>query len=300
MKISPVKTAHACYAFVLSHRLECARILWLPLALAFVLATLLLPRIVELLGGACHACVARDGALHNVLPASLLGLLLLIVLVVLASIMCAGLWRYVLRGIPVTTPYYLGFGSDELHLLALTGLKALLLVAWAFCAALLAGLVALVASHLQSSMSFAGLALTALVALLVVAWFGTRLSLAGPATIYSQHLSIGKSWQATAHNVARLQRIAALLVVPTIVVVGVPLIALLFVSLWAWQSPASVHGVSLSELARACSVLLAWLYRLWPLALFLAYFAAMIIAALQIVARALEYQTLASLPGPPI
>jgi hypothetical protein len=278
MKLSPFKTARATYAFVSSHRLECARILWLPLVLMFLLAWLLLPRI---------------AAPHSTLVLVLLGLLLAIGLTCLASIMGAGLWRLILRGIPVSTPYYLGFGSDELRLLALAGVKALLLLGWAVVAALLTGLVALVAVHLSGSISPTALVLTFAVTLLALAWFGTRLSLSGPATIRAQRVSIAASWHATAHNVARLQRVAALLMAPMSLLIILVLVLLLLLLMWWWLS----SGATASELTQVCA---AWLRCLWPLALLFVYLLLMFIAALFIVARALEYQEIGPPPGAPI
>ena len=299
MKLSPFKTARATYAFVLSHRLECARILWLPLILMLVLGWLLLPHVTAPLRGCLHGPTPAPFDLHGALVLALFAMLLLVGVSFLASIMCAGVWRLILRGVHVSTPYYLRFGSDELRLLALSGVKALLLLGWALAATVLTGLVAVAEVYLSGSISPAALALAFVVMLLALAWFGTRLSLSGPATIYAQRVSIATSWHATAHNVVRLQRVAALLMAPMSLVIILSLIFLLLL-IWWWPSGALLAGATAAEIARICAALLAWLRYLWPLALLFVYLLLMFIAALFIVARALEYQAIGPPPGAPI
>lgn len=281
MTLPSFKIARATYSFVWGNRLECLRILWLPLLLMFLLAWIVWLHIVPFVNACVCGAAATSISGYSAVGLALWMLLLFAGLTVLASVMCAGLWRLILRNVHVYAPFYLGFGSDELRLLALAGLKALLLLAWALVTAVVIGLVELVVSHFSGSFSPSAFLLTLLIALLVLGWIGTRLSLSGPATTKAQHVDISASWHVMAHNVTRIQRVAVLLMVPVAIVIFVLLLLLLFLL---------VRGLNMS----ICALFLARLRYLLPLVLLVLYFPLLVLAALFITARALEYQELST------
>jgi hypothetical protein len=279
MTLPSFKIARATYRFVWGNLLECLRILWLPLLLMCLLAWIGWPYIVPFVNACIRAAAATSISGSSAVALALWLLLLFAGLTVLASIICAGLWRLILRNVHVHAPFYLGFGSDERRLLALAGLKVLLLFAWALVTAVVIGLVELVVSHFSGAFSPSAFLLTLLIALLVLGWIGTRLSLSGPATIKTQHIDVAASWHATAHNVTRIQRVAALLMAPVAIVILVLLLLLLFLSIH-WLNTA------------ACALCLARFRYLLPLLLIVLYFLLLFLTALLITARALEYQEL--------
>jgi hypothetical protein len=280
MTFQSFKMARATYAFVWGNRRECLRILWLPMLLMFLLAWIGWPHVVPFVNTCVRA--AATSISGNSAVARVLWLLILFAgITVLASIMCAGLWRLILRNVHVSAPFYLRFGSDELRILALMGSKGVLLLAWALVTAVFIGLVEIVASYFSGSFSPSALLLTLLIALLLLDWIGTRLSLSGPATIKTQHIDIRASWHATAHNVLRIQRIAVLLMLPVAVVILVLSFLLFFLFIHSWNTSA-------------CALFMARSPYLLPLLLLVMYFLLLLLAALIITARALEYQELSA------
>ncbi|MBV8033654.1 hypothetical protein [Roseateles sp.] len=267
--------------------------MWLPSLLSILLAWALLPHIAVPLLERLHGTTASA---YDRLVAALSALLLLAGLSLLSSIMCGGLWSFILRGVPIAKPYYVGFGADERRLAILAALKALLLFAWASAAMIFVGAMMALVTHISAPVSPLVLALAILISLLTLSWLMTRLSLAGPATISAQRVSLKASWQASAHNVARLQQVAALLMVPAALLTLI--FALLLMSLAWWLSTHAPNtGVTAVELARYCTALLR---ELLPVVLLFFYLLILLLAALFIVARALEYQALAPPPGGPL
>lgn len=281
MTLPSFKIARATYPFVWGNRLECLRVLWLPLLLIFLLAWIVWPHLVPFVNACVRAAAATSISGSSAVTLALWLLLLFAGLTVLACIMCAGLWRLILRNVHVSAPFYLGFGSDELRLLALAGFKVLLLLAWAFVTAVVIGLVELVVSHLSGSFSPSAFLLTLLIALFVLGWIGARLSLSGPATIKAQHVDVAASWHAMAHNVTRIQCVAALLMAPVAIVIVVLLLLLFFLI---------IHWLNTST----CALFLARFRYLLPVLLLVPYFLLLFVAALFITARALEYQELST------
>jgi hypothetical protein len=279
MTLPTFKIARATYRFVWGNLLECLRILWLPLLLMCLLAWIGWPHIVPFVNACIRAAAAISISGSSAVALALWLLLLVAGLTVLASMICAGLWRLILRNVHVHAPFYLGFGSDERRLLALAGLKVLLLLAWALVTAVVIGLVELVVSHFSGAFSPSAFLLTLLIALFVLGWIGTRLSLSGPATIKTQHIDVAASWHATAHNVTHIQRVAALLMAPVAIVILVLLLLLLLLF---------IHWLNTS----ACGLCLARFRYLLPLLLIVVYFLLLFLTALLITARALEYQEL--------
>jgi hypothetical protein len=281
MALSSFKTARETYRFVWGNRLDCLRILWLPLLLIFCLAWIVWPHIVPLVNFSAPTAAAASITGSSAVALALWLLLLFTGLTVLGSIMCAGLWRLILRNVHVTGPYYLGFGSDELRLLALAGLKILLFLAWGLVTAAVIFLIEMVASHLSGSFSPAAFLLTLLIAFAVLGWIGTRLSLSGSASIKTQRVDIRSSWRDTAHNVRRIRLAGTLLAVPAAVVIML-LLLLLLVLLIHWLN------------ILACVNFLARLKYLLPLLLPVLYFLLLFLTALYLTARALEYQELST------
>ncbi|HZT77126.1 MAG TPA: hypothetical protein VFA27_10740 [Vicinamibacterales bacterium] len=288
MKLPSLKTAAKTYALVWANRLECARILWLPLALVFLLAWIVWPYIRPCVNGGLCAGTLTWAPGRSAIVLALLLLLVFGVFIVLVSIMCAGLWRLWLRHVHVSSPFYLGFGGDELRLLAVAGVKGLLLLVWAVATAFVAALVEAIVVRFTGAFSPIAVLLTLIVAIFVLSWIATRLSLSGPATIKAQHVTFGASWRVTARNVARLQRVGALLMAPVSAFMLALLVALLLVFMrWLARS-----GLTLSDVARTCVLLLIRHEYLKRLVLLVLYFVLMVVAALVITARALEYEEL--------
>jgi hypothetical protein len=278
--LSSFKIARATYRFVWGNRLECLRILWLPLLLIFCLAWIVWPHIVPFVKVSVPSAGTSISGSSSVALALWL-LLLFAGLTVLSSIMCAGLWRLILRNVHVTGPYYLGFGSDELRLLMLAGLMLLLFLAWGLVTAVVIFLIELVASHFSGSFSPPAFLLTLLIALSALGWIGTRLGLSGSASIKTQRVDLASSWRDTAHNVARIRLVAALLTVPAVVVILVLLLLLLFLL---------IHWLNIL----ACVNFLARLKYLLPLLLPVLYFLVLFLSALYLTACALEYKELST------
>lgn len=281
MTFSSFKIARATYRFVWGNRLECLRILWLPLLLMFFLAWIVWPHIAALLDVCVRAVTANSiaGSLRAGLALWLL--LALAGFTVLGSIMCAGLWRFILRNVHVNRPFYLGFGSDELRLLILVGMRILLFAAWAAVTAAAAFLVEFVVSHYSGSISPSALLWTLLIAFLALGWMNTRLSLSGSATIQTQHVDLGSSWRAMAHNITRVQLVAALLIAPAAIVILVLILLALLLS---------IHWINLW----ACAQFLARFRYLLPILLLVLFFQLLFLAALFLTARALEYRELST------
>jgi hypothetical protein len=279
MALSSFKIARATYQFVWGNCLECLRILWLPLLLIFFLAWVVSPHIVPFVNVFVGAAAATSILGSSTVALALWLLLLFAGLTVLGSVMCAGLWRLILRNVHVNGPFYLGFGSDELRLLMLAGLKILLLLAWGLATAAVIGLVEFVVSHFSGSFSPPVFLLTLLIALVALGWISTRLSLSGSATIKTQHVDIASSWRDTAHHVTGIQLIAGLLLAPVAIVTLVLLLLLLFLF---------IHWLNIL----ACTAFLARFKYLLPLLLLVLYFLLLFLAALFITSRALEYQEL--------
>jgi hypothetical protein len=279
MMLPSFKIARATYRFVWGNLLECLQILWLPMVLMCLLAWIGWPHIVPFVNACIRAAALTSMSGSSVVALALWLLFLSAGFTVLASIICAGLWRLILRNVHVHAPFYLRFGSDERRLLALAGLKVVLLLVWALLTAVVLGLVELVVSHFTGSFSPSAFLVTLLIALLVLCWVGTRLSLSGPATIKTQHIDFAAPWKATTHNVARIQRVGALLVVPVAIVTVVLFVRPLFLI---------AHWLNTSD----CVVCLARLRYLSPLLAIVTYFLLFFVAALFITARAFEYQEL--------
>ncbi|MBB5448051.1 MULTISPECIES: hypothetical protein [unclassified Paraburkholderia] len=82
-----------------------------------------------------------------------------------------------------------------LSLLALSGVKAALVIAWAFAAAVLTGLVASATAYKLDAFPPQALVLVVAATLPALGWVGARVGFAGPASIRAQRLSIAVSWQ---------------------------------------------------------------------------------------------------------
>jgi hypothetical protein len=288
MKLPSFKTAVKTYALVWGNRLECVRILWLPLFLIFLLAWIVWPHVRPCVNAGICAGTLSSASGGSAVALVLSLLLLFAGLTVLTAIMCAGLWRLFLRGVHVATPFYLGFGGDELRLLALAGLKGVLFLIWVLATAAVVALVEFVVVRVSGSFSPLAFLLTVLIAVLVLSWIATRLSLSGPATIKAQHVKIEAPWRITAHNVTRIQRVAALMIAPVTAAILALLVLVLFLFIrWLARS-----GLTLSDVARTCVLLLARHEYLKPLVLLVVYGVLLLLAALFITARALEYQEL--------
>lgn len=281
MTLSSFKIARSTYRFAWSNRVECLRILWLPSLLMFLLAWIVWPHILRFVNVCIRAVAATSVSGSSATALSLWVLLLFAGLTILASTMCAGLWRLILRNVRVTTPFYLGFGNDELRLLALAGLKVLILFAWAVVTAAVICLVELVIAHF-SGFSPSALLWTLLISLPVLGWIDTRLSLSGPASIETEHIDIAGSWHITDHNISGIRRVGGLLMAPAAISILVLVFLLLFLL---------THGLTLS----ACALFLARFRYLFPLFLILLYFLFLFFVALFITARAIEYQELRTL-----
>jgi hypothetical protein len=153
MKVHSLKIVRATYSFVWGNRLECLRILWLPLVLMFLLAWIVCPHISRFVNACVRATAATSISSSSAVAVSLWVVFLFAGLTVLMSIKCAGLWRLILRNVHVKAPFYLGFENDELRLLALAGLKVLMLIAWAVVTAVVIGLVEFVVAHISQRLT---------------------------------------------------------------------------------------------------------------------------------------------------
>jgi hypothetical protein len=280
MTLSSFKIVRATYSFVWGNRLEFLRILWLPLLLMFLLAWIVWPHIFRFVNACVRAAAVTSISSSSAVALSLWVLLLFAGITVLASIICAGLWRLVLRKEHVKAPFYLGFGKDELRLLALAGVKVLVLLAWTLLTAAVIGLVELVVAHF-SGFSPSALLLTLLVSLPVLGWIDTRLSLSGPAAIERQHINLSASWHSTDHNITSIRRVGALVMAPAAIAILLLLFLVLFLSM---------HGIT----AAVCTQYLARFQYLLPSFLLLLYLLLLYLVALFITARALEYQELST------
>lgn len=293
MKLRVFRSVGATYGLAIGHFGQCARIVWLPLALIFVLSWFLLDRTVPL--ALDLASALPPGASAGTVSAHAQDLVLfagplLAGAIACASIMCAGIWRFVLRGTQPRLAFYLGFGADELRLIVAWTAKLLLLLAVGLGASLLCGAGAMAAVRYLGVSVWIGFGAALVVALMIFGWVAARFSLVGPATVAEQRLGIVVSWQATRHNAGGLRRFFKLVALP--IILGV--IAL--VGLWSVEIflpalrsyyPATVTSPSL--IAAACLGVSRALQKSLPVVFGIGYIAALLFVPVLIAARAIAY-----------
>jgi hypothetical protein len=282
----------ATYGFVIGNMLACVRILWLPLALMFGLALAAGPR---LLCAARALCAAGAGMTSAALVGGSLAMLI-VVFALLASMVHAGLWRLMLLGAPVATPFYLRVGKDELRLLWLWLLQLFFFLALSLAVVLVTALLAVLLGH--GSASAAVMVAGLVIMLLTIGWLATRLSLAGPATIDARHIALGASWRATRNRVARLREVQLVLAAPLQIALLVALVVFVTIGLPVSNARHLPLTSASYESAKTCARLLReLLYRL-PILVFVLYVLALFLWSLLIAGRAIEYQTAKSASGP--
>ncbi len=202
MKFPVIRAFLATIAYLTSHVLVIARILWLPTLLMMAGFVYLMPSMIEAqLEIAAMGESADPAEAFSAIGPMLRSMgLLYLGMAILYPMMLAGVLRHVVRGESPSLPFYLQFAGDELRIL---GAMALLVIMF-FMVYLVGvlGVFALAAGLSAVSPTTGAVATLFLffVFLGALIWFVTRLSVVFAAGVDARSLGIAESWRATNGN----------------------------------------------------------------------------------------------------
>lgn len=198
MQTLPVlKAIGAVFAFMLHHWRDVVRIAWAPVAVLVVGGFLIGLGLAGVQSGQITTPEEAIAAVSAGMPL-LVGAMLLNVYVFL--VIYAGLLKLLIRGERPKLPFYLGFGADEQRLLGSFLLVVFILFGIYLGAAVVAGIIAGLASALTGSNGRPSMDVEILLVGFVLGaclWFAARLFLAMPATVALGRIGVGPSWSRT-------------------------------------------------------------------------------------------------------
>lgn len=202
MKLPVFKALGASFAYVLTHGLDLLKALWLPqllftAAILYALPKYMGPMLAVMELGPNPDPAAAVAAMGSAIP--WLGLIL-VAAFIFQPMSYVGAMRHVLRGEELRSPFYVGFGGDELRV---AGTFILLMVM--FVLVYIVGVLATLAltAALGAVAKGPAVAIIAIVPAALVAgmlWFSLRMSLSLPAAVAERRIGLPFSWRMTKGN----------------------------------------------------------------------------------------------------
>jgi hypothetical protein len=206
MNFPVTKAFAATLAYLSSHALYLLKVLWLPAALLTAAMAYALPSLFE----ATSALIEIDEDADPQVAMAALGafsspmLIVLIASTLFNPMLIVASLKHLVRGEKIATPFYLGFGVDELRVVGAFILLMLMLTVITIVGGLGVGVVAAIAAlAFPGAKSFVA-ALADLLINAVSIWFRLRLSVLYPAALATRTTGFGVSWAETKGRVLGL------------------------------------------------------------------------------------------------
>jgi len=196
MKLPVLKAFGATLAYLVKHAPTLFAAMWLPALLLIAGTAYAMPQYMESMMAFSNADPAAGIPSFPPEFFRSMGIMLGASVLFYPMLTVASL-RHLVRGDDLKAPFYLGFGGDEIRVIAAYLLFMLMFVAVYVVFILGFLVVTLVVSLLSKEIAGVFAALGAFAGLVALFWFLLRLALIFPATIATRKIGIAESWHAT-------------------------------------------------------------------------------------------------------